>query len=270
MIWMQKCYPVSGPAYSTVRRWNIKFKLGDISLKEEERTGHPKVAVIQENVNKVLKLVRADRKIKVREIADIIRISTGSVFTILHEHLNMKKLCARWVPRFLTADQKQQRVDDSERCLTILQHDPKNFYLRYVTMDETWIHHYTPESNKQSAEWVENGETRPMRAKTQTSAGKVMASVFWDTQGIILVDYLQKGKTINSEYYVQLLIKLKKEIALKRPGMQKKKTLFHQVNAPAHRSMATMAKLQELHFELLPHPPYSPDLAPSDYYLLSD
>ena len=46
--------------------------------------------------------------------------------------------------------------------------------------------------------------------------------------------------------------------------------LFHQDNAPCHKSLATMAKLNELSFELLPHPPYSPDLAPSDYYLFID
>ena len=52
--------------------------------------------------------------------------------------------------------------------------------------------------------------------------------------------------------------------------MQKKKVLFHQDNAPSHKSMKTMFKLNELSFELLPHPPYSPDLAPSVYWLFAD
>ena len=52
--------------------------------------------------------------------------------------------------------------------------------------------------------------------------------------------------------------------------MAKKEILFHQDNAPCHKSIKTMAKLYELHFELLPHPPFSPDLAPSDYWLLAD
>ena len=52
--------------------------------------------------------------------------------------------------------------------------------------------------------------------------------------------------------------------------MKKKKVLFHQGNAPCHKSLATMAKLNELSFELLPHPPYSLDMAPSDYYLFVD
>lgn len=50
-----------------------------------------------------------------------------------------------------------------------------------------------------------------------------MASVFWDAKGIIFTDYLEKGRAINSEYYIQLLVKLKEQIALKRPGMYKNK-----------------------------------------------
>ena len=65
-------------------------------------------------------------------------------------------------------------------------------------------------------------------------------------------------------------MRLKNEIREKRLQMKKKKVLFHQDNAPCHKSLATMAKLNELSFKLLPHPPYSPDLAPSDYYLFAD
>ena len=62
---------------------------------------------------------------------------------------------------------------------------------------------------------------------------------------------------------------LKEETAKKQPQM-KKKVLFHQDNAPCHKSIATMAKLYELHFKLLPHLPYSPELAPSNCWLFAD
>ena len=67
-------------------------------------------------------------------------------------------------------------------------------------MDETWIPHFTPESKRSSSEWTAAGKPRPKRPKAQQSAGKVMASVFWDAHGIIFIDYLEKGKTINSDY----------------------------------------------------------------------
>ncbi|GFT82754.1 histone-lysine N-methyltransferase SETMAR [Nephila pilipes] len=104
----------------------------------------------------------------------------------------------------------------------------------------------------------------------QQSAAKVMASVFWDAHGIIFIDYLEKGRTINSDYYIALLERLKDEITEKRPHLKKKKVLLHQDNAPCHKSVKTMTKIHELGFELLPHPPYSPDLYPSDYFLFSD
>ena len=76
----------------------------------------------------------------------------------------------------------------------------KDFLRRYVTMDETCIHQYTPETERSSAEWTAAGESRPKRPKTQQWAGKVMASIFCDAHGILFIDYLEKGKTINSDY----------------------------------------------------------------------
>ena len=68
------------------------------------------------------------------------------------------------------------------------------------------IHRFLPESNLQSADWIVAGKSRPKRPKTQTSAGKVLASIFWDVQGILFIDYLEKGRIINSEYYIALRV----------------------------------------------------------------
>ena len=97
---------------------------------------------------------------------------------------------------------------------------------RYVTMDKTWIHHFTPESKRSSSEWIAAGEPRPEHPKAQQSAGKVMASVFWDVHGIIFIDYLEKGKTINSDYYTALLDRLKAEIVKKQPIWRRNKFCF--------------------------------------------
>lgn len=67
-----------------------------------------------------------------------------------------------------------------------------------------------------------------------------------------------------------LKIQYMEEIAKKRSHMRNTKLLFHQENVSCHKSVATIAKLQELHFELLPHPPFSPDLASRDFYLFAD
>jgi len=101
----------------------------------------------------------------------------------------------------------------------------------------------------------------------QKSAGKVLVSTFWYQECILLNDYLPKGQTINAEYYSPLLAQLKDILKLKRRGKFNKEVLFLHDNAPAHRALATQKKLAYLVFQCLDHPPYSPNLAPSDYHL---
>jgi histone-lysine N-methyltransferase SETMAR len=91
--------------------------------------------------------------------------------------------------------------------------------------------------------------------------------VFWDAEGTLFIDCFEKGKTITGEYYPSLLTRLNEKIREKRPSFQKKKIFFYQDNAPAHKSVLAMGKLHNLHYELLEHPPYSPDLAPSNFSL---
>jgi len=90
-----------------------------------------------------------------------------------------------------------------------------------------------------------------------------MATVFWDSQGVIYIDYLEKGKTVTGLYYAELLRRLAAELQNVRPHLANKKVLFHHDNAPAHTSALAKDKLVELG-EVLHHPPYSPDLATED------
>ena len=134
---------------------------------------------------------------------------------------------------------------------------------RLVTMDETWLYHYDPETKQQSMEWRHSGSHRPKKFRVQKSAGKFLASIFWNQDGILLIDYLPKGRTINAECYLSLLVQLKG----KGCGKFTKGVLFLHDNSPAHRALATQKKLAYLRFQFLDHPPYSPDLAPSGYHL---
>ena len=73
-----------------------------------------------------------------------------------------------------------------------------------------------------------------------------MASVFWDSKGVILVNYFEKGKTVNSVYYCTLFHGLHEEIREKRPGMLRKKVLFQQDNARVRTSVQSMAEIHTL------------------------
>ena len=114
--------------FSTIKKWAAEFKRGrtsPTSLEVDLREGRPKSATTPE----IIEQVHDDRRMKVREIAETIGISKERVGYILHEELDMKKLCARWVPRLLAADQKRTRMKISELCLERFNKNTRNSYV---------------------------------------------------------------------------------------------------------------------------------------------
>jgi len=105
-----KVYGDSSPSYSTIKKWAAEFKRGRTSLEDDPCEGCLKSTPPPEIIEQVHDVVLDDRRMKVREIADTTGISKECVRYILHEELDMKKLCARWVPRSLTEYQKRTRM----------------------------------------------------------------------------------------------------------------------------------------------------------------
>ncbi|XP_071097976.1 histone-lysine N-methyltransferase SETMAR-like [Haliotis cracherodii] len=251
------------PSYATVKIWVAECKRGRSSTDDEPRPGPPVVSSTPEMVQRILDIVMDDRRVTQRLIANLVDISQERVHFILTDILGTHKVSDRWVSTLLTADQKRPRENLSRENLKLSESDPDNFLKRFVTMDETWVHHFEPESKQQSKQRKDVTSPTPKKAKSVPSAGKVMASVFWDSEGVIMVDWLP----VTGAYYMELLRQLREKIKVMRRGQLTKGGFYHHDNAPAHRSLIAMAKNHDCGFELLQHPPYSPDLAPSDYHL---
>ena len=147
-------YGDSSPSMVTVKSRFNEFQRDRTSVSDEPRPGATKTATTEDNVTKIHDLVLADRRLKVREIAETVGISKDRVGYILHEILGMRKLLARWVPRLLTPDNKRNRETISQQCLTLFKRNPKEFLCRFMTVNETWIHWYTPETKQQSKQWI--------------------------------------------------------------------------------------------------------------------
>ncbi len=189
---------------------------------------------------------------------------------MLKKDLNLKKLSAKFIPHLLTDQNKEMRRDLCTQNLDNLRMIPR--YLdRIVTSDETWISLYNQETKFESCQWTEKGGQRPQKIVKSNSVRKTMMTLFHDAYGVLLVEFLPRGETINTDYYCTILSCLKERIRRKRPGLwerdQEGNHVFwlHQDNATPHTLNITIAFFGENGINLVPHPPYSPDLALCDF-----
>ena len=137
-----------------------------------------------------------------------------------------------------------------------------------MTGDETWIHHLEPESKRASIEWRHPTSSYSKRFKFQQYAGKVMVTVFWNSVGVILVDFMSKGATINSDVYINILKKLKARIQRVRPALEMSQVLLQHDNARPHTNLKTREVISFFSWTTISHLPYFSDLAPSDFHFL--
>jgi len=256
------------PFYATVKIWVAQFKRDNFSTCDAPRPGPPKTVTTWEITDQIHELILEDRRISAKSIAKQLGILRERVGSIIHKDLDMRKVSAKWVAKCLNADQKRQRCQSSEQLLEFFRRDPNDF-LSGVIGDHgrNLVNHYDPETTQESMVWRHSGSPRPKKFRVQKSAGKFVASICWDQDGILLIHYLRKGQTINAEYYCSLLAQLKDILKEKRRGKVIKGVLFLHYSVAAYRALATQKKLAYLGFHCLDHPPYSPDLAPLDYHL---
>ena len=188
--------------------------------------------------------------------------------SILHDSLQLRKLCARWIPHQLHPQQKNARVNWCKEMLKKFNHGRSRDVAKIITGDETWIYHYDPQTKQQSREWCEVGYGPPTKVRRTQFTKKQIYAIFFNTTGVKTVVPLEPGGTINSTWYTEsCLPKVIEAIHVQRPGTGLRGTFLHHDNASSHRSKMTRQFVEESGLQLLPHPPYSPDLAPCDFWL---
>lgn len=258
----------SAPSKATVFRWVKHFASGQAST-EDNRGKMRKIKKCDEKlVASVKAMVDADSRVSLEEIADYLDIHSSTASRILRNQLGYRKVSSRWIPHILTSENKGGRLRFCQEMLKIYKNCEPRRLDEIVTGDETWVYMYEPRRKSQNKAWIPKGGIRPQIARRQRSQKKVLYTIFFNTKGIVLQKPCKQGETITGKFYRDsVLSDIKKFYATSRPtaGMRGIKILHD--NAPAHKSRLVQEYLAAENIHTLPHPAYSPDLAPCDFYL---
>lgn len=250
----------------TVHKWLKRFREGRESVQDDPRSGRPSTSHSDENVERIRTCVNGDRRLTVRQVAEELNLGKTVVHEILRNELQMKKICAKIVPKLLSPDQKSRRVACCEDWLEAEENG--DFLNRVITGDESWFYEFDVELKSQSKEWKTSGEPRTKKSRKSRSNVKTMLIVFFDVRGIVHQEFVPPGQTVDGKFYVDVLRRLKARVARVRPELAREgRWILHHDNAPAHTSLVVREFLSKNSITVTEHPPYSPDLAPCDFFL---
>jgi len=243
---------------SVCRKWFARFRSGNFNLEDAPRSGRPS----EISDDEIKALIENDRHLTAEEIAKGINISATQVRAHLKAMGYVKKVDI-WVPHELSEKNLMDRI---EICESLLRwNKSESFLKRLVTGDEKWV---TYNNIKRKKSWSKPGESSQTVAKRELHPQKILLCIWWDYRGVLYYELLPQGETIDSNKYCSQLSKLKRAINDKRPELANRKgVVFHHDNARPHTSLVTRQRLRTFDWEIMPHPPYSPDIAPSDYHL---
>ena len=201
------------------------------------------------------------------EIEAETQLSRGSIYNIIHESLKMKKITSRWVAHELTQKNKAGRVRICEKNLAKFN-SSKWRLCDVVTGDECWFYHRQIGKKQSNLSWVAEGEAPRTVVRRQQSEAKTMFCIFFRTTGPVIVRYFKAGEVVNNKTYrSNCLFHLVAALKRQRSISGTKNIKFHHDNARPHIHNSVKSYLNRNHFIIMDHPPYSPDLAPSDFWL---
>ena len=245
---------------------NKWFKEGRESVRDDDMCRRSKEVNTPELIGQIKNFMDKDRRVSIETISAQFDVSlVGTVHTIIREELKMRKICARFVPTVLREDQKERRCYDSREMVELINSDPAVLDA-LVTCDESWIYGYDPDTKRQSSQWKHAGSPRPKKARQSKSSHKLLMIFFW--QHWHDLHALGSHWTVNKEYYVEVLREFRKRFRRNSPALLKLgQWHFHQDNARVHNSILVTDYLTKMGIKTVPQPPYSPDLAPCDFWL---
>lgn len=218
----------------------------------------------QENKNElILDALHTNPYSSVREISYMTGISKSSVYRILTVNLNYQIKRLRYVPHFLTSSQKVKRVKLAQLLLQTIKNARHQNFSYFYTGDESWFYL----SNDHEKIWLAPEEEIPLRERKMIYTKKFMVSIFWNVNGFLLIDILDEGSTFNSDYFIHNILERINGLTQEWSEKEQRNITLHFDNARPHTAEKVRQYMKCNKMKRAPHPPYSPDIAPSDFYL---
>ncbi len=274
---LREVYGDSALGKTRVRAWHKHFREGDIHSGTADKAwpGRPRSGRCRLHIEKIDQQLQQDRRQSVRELAVTTGVPRATVQRILRRDLNLRHVAAKFIPRILTDEQKAFRVRLCQLNLEQFEHEGLLFLQRIVTGHESSFHTFDPDTKIKDTQWIAKDARWPRKALRSRTRQSTMLTAFFDCNGLIHAEWKGHGDSITSEEYCLLLGRLRESIRRKRPELwvmngDWRTFLLHHDNATPHTATITLAHLGENKMDMVPHPPYSPDLAPSDYFLFPE
>jgi histone-lysine N-methyltransferase SETMAR len=248
------------PAYSTVTYWIRELKRGREILEPLFKGGMSHDIFLDPQILAQLELFPFH---SIRSLAATLQRPRSTIYDHLVK-LGFTTRNLRWVPHALSEKHKKSRVEISRQLLNIIFQARHQGWRFFFTGDESWFYF----ANHYNRIWLLPDSEVPTRVRNTINADKVMLTVFWSPLGFAVVEVLAKKKTFTSDYFCETictkLVTCAPEETRRVGGRQ---LTVHMDNASPHRSKQTTEFMRKSRLISAPHPPYSPDLAPSDFYL---
>ena len=264
---------IYGPQTISMRtgfRWVKVFKAGEFSVEHDTRPGRPKTSVTKANIAAVNIVVEQDARLSVKDIVSCTCISEGSVQTVLKfKRLDLRKVCARWVPHLLTEEQKTQRLKCARELLKTYKGCNSRVISNLLTGDEIWMHMSEPQRRADNKQWKrKDKKKRPCTAKRTISSKKMLYAIFFNSSGPVIQVPCPSGHTVTGRFYKNSVLKKVKEFYnTKRPSKGWSGVHLLHGNASFHKCEVVKSFLASEKVKVLNHPPYSPVLSPCDFFL---
>jgi histone-lysine N-methyltransferase SETMAR len=255
---MSDVYREFAPAKRTIQRWKAAFLKGKSFLEDKPRSGRPADLEMRAEIQEV---IEEDKTLTQREIAALTGHSPSTVGTVLGDDLHLVRSSVKYVPHILSPVHMEERTRVARQLLTFLKMQPEKALPYLWTQDETWITLKSPSTFV----WLSRGEERPEIEKTTVATKKVMLSVMMNFQEDCVVTVLPKKTTFTREFFAHTVLReWENHISEQRRRTGVRGCYLHMDNSRTHN---VEELLRSKGVERLPHPPYSPDLAPIDFAL---